>query len=162
MYHTSHSHQTRERSIKMPVPLLLPATGVTTSALTLLVLRATFDIISLRRKHKVLLGDGGHGDLAQAIRAHANLVEFAPLALLGLGCMELNGVPTAAVGAGGALFVLGRILHYRAMHVPTDDTGRERHISGRVLGMQLTLTVLGVTAVSSLGWTLWALLPRRA
>jgi uncharacterized membrane protein YecN with MAPEG domain len=143
------------------MPLLLPATGATTSALTLLVLRATFDVISLRRKHKVPLGDGGLTDLSQAIRAHANLVEFAPLALLGLGCMELNGVPTAAVGAGGALLVLGRILHYRAMHVPTataDD--RDRHFSGRVLGMQLTLAVLGVTAVSSLGWTLWALLPR--
>jgi len=144
-------------------PLLLPATGAATSALTLLALRASFDIISLRRKHKQLLGDGGHEDLAQAIRAHANLIEFAPLALLGLGCMELNGVPTAAVGAGGALFVLGRLLHYRAMHVPTSDAAdRERHISGRVLGMQLTLTVLGATAVSSLCWTLWALRPRSA
>jgi len=140
--------------------LLVPATGATTSALTLLVLRATFDIISLRRQHKVLLGDGGRGDLAQAIRAHANLVEFAPLALLGLGCLELNGVPSAVVGAGGALIVLGRVLHYRAMHVPTAE--RDAHVAGRVLGMQITLSTLGVTAVSSLCWTLWMLRPRVA
>jgi uncharacterized membrane protein YecN with MAPEG domain len=140
--------------------LLVPATGAATSALTLLALRATFDVISLRQRHKVSLGDGGHADLEQAIRAHANLVEFAPLALLGLGCMELNGVPTAVVGGVGALFVLGRIVHYRGMHTPIAK--RKEHHSGRVLGMQLSLSMLGVTAVSSLCWTLWVLLPRRA
>lgn len=143
-----------------PAPLL-PATGVATSLLTLLALRATFAIIRLRQKHKVPLGDGGHPDLAQAIRAHANLVEFAPLGLLGLGCLELNGAPRAVVGAGGALFVLGRVLHYRAMRVPL-AAERERHIAGRVLGMQITLATLGATAAGSLCWTLWALLPRRA
>jgi uncharacterized membrane protein YecN with MAPEG domain len=109
-------------------------------------LRATFDIIALRRKHQVPLGDGGHADLAQAIRAHANLVEFAPLGLLGLGCLELNGVPSAVVGAAGALFFCGRLLHYRAMHVPF-AAERARHIAGRVRGMQITLTTLGATAV---------------
>jgi uncharacterized membrane protein YecN with MAPEG domain len=143
---------------RMP-PLLVPATGATTSALTLLVLRATFDIIALRRKHQVPLGDGGHADLAQAIRAHANLVEFAPLGLLGLGCLELNGVPSAVVGAAGALFFCGRLLHYRAMHVPF-AAERARHIAGRVRGMQITLVTLGATAAGGLCWTLWAL--RRA
>ena len=135
--------------------MLVPATSLATSALSFLVLRASFDIISLRREHKIILGDGGNAELSQAIRSHANLLEYAPLALIGLGCLELNGVPSTIIGAGGALFVLGRVLHYRAMRIST--AARERHLAGRVLGMQLTLTTLGITAVSGVCWTLWTL-----
>ncbi len=135
--------------------LVVISTGLTASALTFLVLRASFDIISLRREHKIILGDGGNAQLAQAIRSHANLLEYAPLALIGLGCLELNGVPSTVVGAGGAILVLGRVLHYRAMRISTAE--REKHLAGRVLGMQLTLTTLGITAVSGVCWTLWTL-----
>ena len=48
----------------------------------------TARVIVLRVRFKVNAGDGGHAPLAQAIRAHANLLELAPLALLLLAFAE--------------------------------------------------------------------------
>ena len=49
---------------------------------TLLVLALAGRVMAYRLTHKVGLGDGGHGDLQRRIRAHANAVEYLPLALL--------------------------------------------------------------------------------
>ena len=47
-------------------------------------------VIVFRVRFKVNAGDGGHAPLAQAIRAHANLVEHAPLALIVLAFAEAS------------------------------------------------------------------------
>jgi len=66
----------------------------------------TVRVILNRVRFKVDVGDGGHAALAQAIRAHANLAEQAPLALLLLALAEALGAPgLAVIGLGGVLLL---------------------------------------------------------
>ena len=58
---------------------------------TLLILVLAGRVIAARWQHKVGLGDGGNTELNRRVRAHANAVEYVPLALILLGGMELNG-----------------------------------------------------------------------
>lgn len=65
----------------------------------------------LRRRLHVGVGDGGHQQLALAIRVHANLLEYAPMALLLLLLLELAGARAMLLHALGAALLLGRLLH---------------------------------------------------
>jgi uncharacterized membrane protein YecN with MAPEG domain len=56
-------------------------------------------------------GDGGHLDLANASRAHGNLVEHALPLLLLLLLWELQGASAVALTIAGALIVVARVLH---------------------------------------------------
>src|SRR5690242_15885602 len=59
-----------------------------------------------RPKLGVSLGDGGHQVLVVANRRHLNFVEHAPLALILIAIVELNGAPSVWVHSlGGALVV---------------------------------------------------------
>jgi len=87
---------------------------------------------------KVSLGDGGDGGLFARIRAHANFVETAPFALLGLLAMAQLGAAPIALHIFGAGFTLGRIAHAHGM-AQKNSNGK-----GRVLGALTTLlTFLG-------------------
>ncbi|MDX1461396.1 MAG: MAPEG family protein [Xanthomonadales bacterium] len=66
---------------------------------------------TVRRKAKVSIGDGGNLDLIAAMRAQANFIEHAPLALIIIGLLEMNGVSSVAVHALGAGLVISRVLH---------------------------------------------------
>jgi uncharacterized membrane protein YecN with MAPEG domain len=50
--------------------------------LGLLAVSLTVSVGRLRMQKKIYLGDGGDPEMLAAIRAHANLVEFAPICLL--------------------------------------------------------------------------------
>ena len=69
----------------------------------------TVRVILNRVRTGVQASDGGDARLAQAIRAHANLAEQAPLALLLLVLAEATGTPAAVVHALAALLVLARL-----------------------------------------------------
>ncbi len=87
-------------------------TGLYAALTALLVVGMGYRIASLRIRNRVGLGDGGVPALQQAIRAHANLVEYAPLALLLLLAAELsNAAPVAMLHVAGALLVLARLAH---------------------------------------------------
>ncbi len=112
--------------------------------LGLLLLALTTAVVRLRGKHKVGIGDGGHADLALACRAHANFIEYVPLALILLLLLEYRGVPVWALHGLGAALFLGRVLHAWGL-------SRSQGTSpGRAIGMMLTL---GSILVSSL-WLL--------
>lgn len=59
----------------------------------------------------ILIGDGGNLELIVAMRRHANFVEFAPLTLILIGLLELNGVGHTAIHALGAALVVARASH---------------------------------------------------
>ena len=44
----------------------------------------------IRGKTKTMLGDGGSSELLQSMRAHGNLMEHAPIALILLLLLELS------------------------------------------------------------------------
>ena len=108
---------------------------------TLLVLALAGRVVAYRLTHKVGLGDGGHADLQRRIRAHANAVEYLPLALLLLGGMELNGVDDAVIHGFGITLFVSRLLH---------AWGLSRHAGtsiGRFAGTGLTLLLMVAMAV---------------
>ncbi len=64
----------------------------------------TVRVILHRGRFKVDTGDGGHAELAQSIRAHGNLTEHAPIALLLIGFAEmLQAPPMVVIGLGGVM-----------------------------------------------------------
>ena len=87
-----------------------PAVSATVAALIgLLAVFLTLRVIALRVRLKVDAGDGGHAALAQAIRAHANLLELAPLALLLLAFAEWSIAWRAVIVALGVLLLVARL-----------------------------------------------------
>lgn len=115
---------------------MLPVTalyaGLTAALLAALALR----VVQLRRRHRVGLGDGGHRDLGRAIRAHANLAEHGPMAILLLALAEGLAAPPVLLHGVGAAFFVGRIAHALALGQSAGAT------AGRTLGTAVTLTLL--------------------
>ena len=108
---------------------------------TLLVLVLAGRVMAYRLTHRVGLGDGGHAVLQRRIRAHANAVEYLPLALLLLGGMELNGVDDAMIHGFGITLLVSRLLH---------AWGLSHHAGtslGRFAGTGLTLLQMVTMAV---------------
>ena len=86
-------------------------TAITTAVLTILQLFLMGRVIAQRGKTEVLIGDGGIEIMQQTIRVHGNLVENAPIFLIGLALAELIAGSTWVVLALGVVFALSRILH---------------------------------------------------
>lgn len=85
--------------------------------------------VSLRRRSaQVGLGTGGDAQLGQRIRAHANFVEYVPLALILLLVLELDHVQPALLHVFGIVLVLARIAHAWGLSTSAGVT------PGRLLG----------------------------
>lgn len=112
--------------------------------LALLLVVLSVRVIAFRRSERVNLGHAGHPGLERRIRAQANLTEYAPLALILIGILELSGFPPIVLHALGAVLLVGRLLHGWALSF-TDGTP-----SARVGGMVLTFTAIGLGAALNL------------
>lgn len=117
-------------------------TGLYAAMAALLIVALARNVISLRRQHKVALGDGGHTDLLAAIRAHANAIEYLPIGLLLLLLLELSQGPHWLLHLIGSLFLIGRLIHANGVS--------KANIKQRVLGMQLTLSLLVTMSILNL------------
>lgn len=107
----------------------------------LLLLVLALAVVRLRQKHRVQTGDGGHADLARAMRVQANFVEYVPLTLLLLFMLEMSRQPVWVLHLLGAALFVGRVLHAWGY------LGSPGFTFGRTVGIVLTWIVLGVTAV---------------
>ena len=108
--------------------------------LGLIYLFLSFRIPRLRMKLRVGLGDGGHPELARAIRVHANFAEYVPLALLLILLAELEGYSPWFIHLMGFLLVAARLAHAYGL-------GQSSATSpGRFLGTVTTFAVLGLTS----------------
>lgn len=108
-------------------------------ALLMFVLAAR--VMQLRHRHSVGLGTGGDESLARAIRAHANAVEYLPIALLLLLVLELDQTRAWLLHVFGILLIVGRVLH--AIGLST----RAGTSFGRFAGTGLTMLVIFVMAL---------------
>ncbi len=81
------------------------------SLLALLFVGLSFNVIRLRFKLKVGVGDGGERALIKAIRIHGNFSEYMPLALILLAGYELSGADSFWLHMFGSVLVIGRVLH---------------------------------------------------
>lgn len=125
---------------------MLSVTAVFAGVLTWMFIRLSMQVIGLRRKNKVSLGDGGIEDLDRAIRAHGNFAEYVPLGLVLMACLELNGAPLWWVAILGAMLVAGRYFHAKGIQEPPPN------FTNRVKGMKLTFAALGLLAVINVVW----------
>ncbi|MGH8076587.1 MAG: MAPEG family protein [Lysobacter sp.] len=98
--------------------------------------------VQLRDRYKVTLGDGDQPVLMRAIRAHANFVEYVPLALLLLYFVETQTEHRAWVNVMGPGLLIARISHAYGI----SQVGERLRF--RVTGMVLTGVVLLVCAIA--------------
>jgi uncharacterized protein len=70
----------------------------------------------------VSLGDGGKPQLLEAMRRHANFVEFVPLFLVLLAIVEINGLARTWVHALGLIVLVARIVHPFGIKMDTMNT----------------------------------------
>jgi uncharacterized protein len=85
-------------------------TALYAAIIGLLAAALTANVIRYRVKFKVNNGDGNAAPLGMAIRAQANLVQLAPLALLLIGYAEATGTSRVIIHILGAALVGARLL----------------------------------------------------
>ncbi len=122
--------------------MLMPVTAVYAAVTALLLLFLSLQVSKYRLKYRQGLGSNEDVRFQVAVRAQANLVEYAPVALILMGIGELNGVHPQWIYWIGLAFVGGRILHAFGM---IRGVGERHH--ARVLGIVLTWTSIAVMAV---------------
>ncbi len=101
--------------------------------------------VSQRRlETKIGIGTGGDAVLEQRIRAHANFIECAPLALIFLYLFEQSATSPLYVHTFGATFILARLAHAQGI---SSNPGRS---AGRFYGSLVTLLVMAGLTVALL------------
>ncbi|WP_108509244.1 MAPEG family protein [Polynucleobacter acidiphobus] len=130
---------------------MLLVTSIIAAVLTIIFIKLSFNVIGLRRKNKVGLGNGGHEDLERAIRAQGNFAEYVPFGIILIACLELNRAPWWLVLIPGIFLIIGRLIHARGINTPSPD------FSLRVLGMKFTFNTLIALVVLNLCWTFYQL-----
>ena len=121
---------------------VIPSISAACAALLgLLAVALAARVITHRVRLNVNAGDGGHAELAQAIRAHANLTEHVPLALLLLAFAEAAGAWRSAILVLGVALVVARVASAWGLSRSLGTT------SGRVAGAGVTLLVTVAAAV---------------
>ena len=112
---------------------MLIVTSIAASLLGVLYVTLSLNVIKYRRKYGVSVGDGGEDELLRAIRAQANLTEYAPIGLILIACLEMNSASLLVTAPLALMFTVGRILH------PLGMGAAGSALQPRVRGMQLTL-----------------------
>lgn len=130
----------------------LTSVGFYAAILGLMYIALAFRIIKLRYKYKTGIGDGGHAELAQAIRVHGNFAEYTPLALILLALAAYSGSHPILVHACGAAFTIGRVLHAIAI---THSKGPSKF---RFWGMISSFIVIAILSVENIRLFLTAML----
>ena len=93
-----------------------------TSLITILAIFLAFRVGVTRGKTNTLLGEGDSSELLQSIRSHGNLIEHAPLALMLLLLLEMQGIADWKLHLLGSSFFLFRILHAYGLSISREST----------------------------------------
>lgn len=90
---------------------MITVTGLYTGILGIVFLLCAINVIKMRFKSEVGLGDGGDESLIKAIRIHGNFAEYIPIIILLMAFYEINGGNIALLHIIGIVLTLGRIMH---------------------------------------------------
>ena len=133
--------------------MTLSVTPIYAGLVTLLFLLLSVRVIRLRRSTHVPLGDGGERSLMRSLRAHGNSAEYAPLAIILMALLELQGLSVWSLHVIGILLLSGRSIH--ALGVSREPENYRL----RTLGMALTFAAVITGALTNLGLSGLASLP---
>jgi uncharacterized membrane protein YecN with MAPEG domain len=116
----------------------MPVFFVCAGLLGLLAVALTIKIGLLRGRKRINLGDGGDAEMQAAVRAHGNLIEFAPLTLL-IIYMASDFYSFRTVAALSVVFLVARVLHAGGMLglIP----------KGRLVGTLGSTATLGIASI---------------
>lgn len=116
----------------------MPVFYVCAGLLGLLAVALAVNVGRLRGRKRINLGDGGDAGMQAAVRAHGNLVEFAPITLLMIYmASDFHGFRTVA--ALSVVLLVARVLHAGGMLglIP----------KGRLVGTIASVAVLGIASI---------------
>ena len=116
-------------------------TALYAAIIGLLAALLTVNVIRNRVGLKIDDGDGGNATMRMAIRAHANLAQYAALALLLIGFAESIGYSKLIIHGLGAALVLARVLSAWGL------LSAEGPTVGRQAGAGLTVLVIAAASV---------------
>jgi len=116
-------------------------TALYAAIIGLLAALLTVNVIRNRVGLKIDDGDGSNATMRKCIRAHANLAQHAPLALLLIGFAESIGTSKTIINALGAVLVVARLLSAWGL------LSAEGPTFGRQSGAGLTVLVLVAASV---------------
>jgi len=126
----------------MVIPLPAVAVVMFYTGLNALLALVLALLVSRQRVHsKTAMGAGGNPPLERAIRAHGNLVEYAPLVLLMLFLLALSGLGLPWLHVLGIAFTAGRLLHAWGL------SSSSRGSIGRATGIFLTWVTMLVAVI---------------
>ena len=77
----------------------------------LLLVALSINVIRLRYRYQVSLGDGGEDRLRRAIRGQGNFAEYVPITLILMLCLELLAQPGWLIHGVGLALLAGRLTH---------------------------------------------------
>lgn len=126
----------------------LPVTLASAAALGAINLWLALRIVRMRVRDEVLIGDGGDDLLAGRMRAHANLVEYAPFVLVLLALIELARGSGLASGLTALIFVIARIAHPMGMDLRRSNLPRA---GGAILIWLVLAFLVGWAALIAVG-----------
>ncbi|WP_050602859.1 MAPEG family protein [Ruegeria sp. 6PALISEP08] len=123
---------------------MLAITPIYAALIALLYVTLSVKVILQRRSDKISVGDGGSKMMIKAVRTHSNCAEYAPIGLLLIAMVELQGAGGVLLHVLGLLLLAGRLLHAYGF-------GRTPQIVIlRQIGMGLTFTAILVAAIANL------------
>lgn len=125
--------------------MIFPATTALYAAvLAVIYIGLTGWVITGRLTKDTLFGDGGDTAFLRRIRAHANFIEYVPLALILVALLEAGGGSQGLVEALLIALVVARILHPIGMLAPKNSV---QQFACRGGGIITTLIVILVAAI---------------
>ena len=127
----------------MIVPaIIFPAiTAFYGSILALILVGLSAWVIAGRGSKNTMLGDGGDPSMTRRIRAHANFIEYVPLALVILALLEGSGASHGLVRTLLIILVIARILHPFGMIAPNNTPQQYACRGGGIAGTLLVIVV---------------------
>jgi hypothetical protein len=93
----------------------------------------------VRRAAGVSVGDGENALLKARMRAHANFIEYVPMALILMALIDSSGANSRLLWLFGIALVIGRILHPFGMERPSPNPFR---IGGILLTYLVTIGLI--------------------
>ena len=128
--------------------MTLPVTLAAAASLGTINLWLGLRIFRMRLRDNVLIGDGGEHVLAGRMRAHANLVEYAPFVRALMAPIELARGSSLTLAVTGAIFVVARIPHPIGMDLRRSNVPRA---GGTILTWLVLAFLVGWAALIATG-----------
>lgn len=98
------------------------------------------NVVRLRIKNRVSLGDGGIDELQRARSIHSNFIETVPVILAMMFFMEIEDVSPVLVHGFGILMIVSRLCHFHGILTHKFAAGLARRIAGIIF---ITLVIAG-------------------